>query len=82
MEYEGQNESRLAPQGTKFGHYCTAYKCCRHNFDILVALDALPIQPIMLIAKGPLRAIHQAAAWSVLWSVTTATNPEHRAVWV
>ena len=82
MENGGHIKSRLALQATRFEHYCIAFKCCRHNFDIFMALDALPIQLIMLIAKGPLQAIHQAAAWSVLWSAATATDPEHRAVWV
>ena len=71
MENDGHIESRLALQTMGFEHYCIAYKCCRHNFDIFMALDALPIQLIMLIAKGQLQAIHQAAAWSVLWSVAT-----------
>ena len=53
MGNDGHIESRLALQATRFEHYCIAYKCCRHNFDIFMALDALPIQLIAQAHSRP-----------------------------
>ena len=53
MVSDGHIESRLALQATMFEHYCIAYKCCRHNFDVFTALDALPIQLIAQAHSRP-----------------------------
>ena len=53
MESGDHIESRLALQATRFEHYSIAYKCCRHNFDVFIALDALPIQLIAQTLSRP-----------------------------
>ena len=71
MENDGHIESMLVLQATRSEHYCIACNCCRHNFYIFIALDTARTAH----SPGLLQAIHQAAAWSVLWSVATATDP-------
>ena len=46
MANDGHIESRLALQATGFERYCIAYMWVRHNLDVFMALDALPIQLI------------------------------------
>ena len=50
---DGHIDSRLALKATRSEHYFIKCKCCRHNFDVFTALDALPIQLIAQAHSGP-----------------------------
>ena len=50
---DGHIDSRLALQATRSEHYFITCKCCRHNFDVFTALDALPIQLIAQAHSRP-----------------------------
>ena len=53
MANDGHIDSSLSLQATRFKHYCIADKCCRHNFDVFTALDALLIQLIAQAHSRP-----------------------------